>query len=98
MFRPSGTSIDAEGAPATLAAARRPWRPTWHAGMRRRLGRLTDSPLVRASVQTIAAGLGAQAMLLVSGALSARMLGVDGRGALAALMLWPLIVMLLGTL
>src|SRR5262245_810767 len=98
MFRPSGTSVDAEASPAPLAVGARHWRATWHAGMRRRLRRLTDSPVVRASLQTIAAGLGAQAMLLVSGALSARMLGVDGRGALAALMLWPLMVMLLGTL
>lgn len=77
-----------------VSAAARRWTPTWAS----RLERVQASDLVRASAQTIAAGIAAQGLLLVSGALTARMLGVEGRGALAMLTIWPLIVTLLGNL
>ncbi len=50
------------------------------------------------TVATVATGLAAQMALLVSGPLLARMLGLDGRGQLAALLLWPNVIALLGSL
>jgi O-antigen/teichoic acid export membrane protein len=46
----------------------------------------------------IATGLSIQAVLVVTGPLLARMLGPDGRGFLAALTLWPLVITQLGNL
>lgn len=98
MLMPTAPRRDPEPHPAVRAAGRR------RAGPAVRTYRLPSifehgrSRLVRASVQTIAAGLLAQALLLVSGPLSARMLGVDGRGDLASLTIWPLMVTLLGNL
>jgi O-antigen/teichoic acid export membrane protein len=59
-------------------------------GSREKLGR--DAGLA------IATGFAIQAVLVVSGALLARMLGPDGRGYLAALILWPLVITQLGNL
>jgi O-antigen/teichoic acid export membrane protein len=46
----------------------------------------------------IATGFAVQAVLVVTGPLLARMLGPDGRGYLAALILWPLVISQLGNL
>ena len=46
----------------------------------------------------IATGLAIQAVLVVTGPLLARMLGADGRGYLAALILWPMVITQLGNL
>jgi O-antigen/teichoic acid export membrane protein len=46
----------------------------------------------------IATGLAIQTVLVVTGPLLARMLGVDGRGYLAALILWPMVITQLGNL
>jgi O-antigen/teichoic acid export membrane protein len=46
----------------------------------------------------IATGFAIQAVVVVSGTLIARMLGPDGRGYLAALILWPWVITLLGNL
>jgi O-antigen/teichoic acid export membrane protein len=46
----------------------------------------------------VATGFAVQAVLVVTGALLARMLGPDGRGYLAALILWPLVISQLGNL
>jgi O-antigen/teichoic acid export membrane protein len=46
----------------------------------------------------IATGLAIQAVLVVTGPLLARMLGADGRGHLAALILWPMVITQLGNL
>ena len=56
------------------------------------------SKLRSATVATTATGLAGQAALLISGPLLARTLGLDGRGQLAALLLWPNVIALLGTL
>lgn len=50
------------------------------------------------SAGTIASGVGNQLVLLVSGPLVARMLNVDGRGYLAGLHIWPLLLCLVGGL
>jgi O-antigen/teichoic acid export membrane protein len=55
-------------------------------------------PLLRATAQSIAAGVGGQFLLLISGPLVARILGVEGRGYLAALHIWPAMLAVLGTL
>jgi O-antigen/teichoic acid export membrane protein len=54
--------------------------------------------LLMASLGSIGTTLAVQLCLLVSGPLAARMLGVDGRGYLAGLTLWPLLISLLGGL
>jgi O-antigen/teichoic acid export membrane protein len=46
----------------------------------------------------IATGIAVQLVLVVTGPLLARMLGPDGRGYLAALILWPLVITQLGNL
>jgi O-antigen/teichoic acid export membrane protein len=54
--------------------------------------------LLQATTQSIAAGVGGQLLLLVSGPLVARILGVEGRGYLAALYVWPGMLAALGTM
>jgi len=63
-------------------------RPTWIARFR------SNAPMVG----SLLSGVGAQAALLVSGVLVARMLGVEDRGYLALLILTPFIVSQLGGL
>jgi O-antigen ligase/O-antigen/teichoic acid export membrane protein len=53
---------------------------------------------LRASIQSIGAGIAGQALLVVSGPLVARMLGVDGRGELAGLLIWPAVLSAFGSL
>ena len=63
-------------------------------------------PIVRGSPEglrhdaalAVATGFAVQAALVVTGVLVARMLGPDGRGYLAALILWPLVITQLGNL
>ncbi len=47
---------------------------------------------------TVATGFAGQAALLLSGMLVARMLGLSGRGLLAALVLWPNVIVHVGSL
>ena len=54
--------------------------------------------LKRDATLAVATGFAVQATLVVTGALLARMLGPDGRGYLAALILWPLVITQLGNL
>jgi O-antigen/teichoic acid export membrane protein len=54
--------------------------------------------LLQATTQSIAAGVGGQLLLLISGPLVARILGVEGRGYLAALYVWPGMLAALGTM
>lgn len=54
--------------------------------------------LLQATTQSITAGVGGQLLLLISGPLVARILGVEGRGYLAALYVWPGMLAALGTL
>src|ERR671930_819821 len=54
--------------------------------------------LRRDAALAIATGFAIQAALVVTGPLLARMLGPDGRGYLAALILWPLVITQLGNL
>jgi O-antigen/teichoic acid export membrane protein len=49
-------------------------------------------------VVAVATGLAIQTVLIVTGTLIARMLGPDGRGYLAALILWPWVITLFGNL
>jgi O-antigen/teichoic acid export membrane protein len=51
-----------------------------------------------ATAASIATSFATQALLVVSGPLLARMLGVNGRGQLAALLLWPGLIAQLGAL
>lgn len=51
-----------------------------------------------ATAGSVATGLASQAALMVSGPLLARMLGLDGRGYLASLVLWPALIAQLGSL
>jgi O-antigen/teichoic acid export membrane protein len=51
-----------------------------------------------ATAASVLTGLSGQAALMISGPLAARMLGVDGRGQLAALVLWPTVIAQLGGL
>lgn len=51
-----------------------------------------------ATAASVATGLAGQTALMVSGPLLARMLGLDGRGYLAALVLWPALIAELGSL
>jgi O-antigen/teichoic acid export membrane protein len=60
--------------------------------------RLTGGRLVRASVQSVGAAMGAQLLLVVSGPLLARLLGVENRGYLAALNAFGIMAVWLGTL
>lgn len=52
----------------------------------------------RAALESVAAAAGIQIALVISGALSARLLGVRGRGYLALLMLLPNLLVLIGGL
>jgi O-antigen/teichoic acid export membrane protein len=54
--------------------------------------------LKRDAALAVATGFAVQAMLVVTGPLLARMLGPSGRGYLAALILWPLVITQLGNL
>src|SRR3990172_6537249 len=54
--------------------------------------------LLQTTAQSIATGLVGQVLLLISGPLVARILGVEGRGYLAALYVWPAMLAALGTL
>jgi O-antigen/teichoic acid export membrane protein len=51
-----------------------------------------------ATAVSVLTGLAGQATLMISGPLVARMLGADGRGQLAALVLWPSVIAQLGGL
>lgn len=61
-------------------------------------GRGSREGLKRDAALAIATGLAIQAVLILTGTLVARMLGPDGRGYLAALILWPLVITQLGNL
>ena len=54
--------------------------------------------LGRDAALAVATGFAIQAVLVVTGPLLARMLGPDGRGYLAALILWPIVITQLGNL
>lgn len=62
--------------------------------------RLEGEPLrlLLASVGTITTGLSGQFFLLISGLLVARILGIEGRGYLAGLSIWPTLLTSLGNL
>jgi O-antigen/teichoic acid export membrane protein len=62
------------------------------------IGRGSPEGLRRDAALAIATGFAIQAVLVVTGPLLARMLGPDGRGYLAALILWPLVITQLGNL
>jgi O-antigen/teichoic acid export membrane protein len=71
----------------------------WLRGLLARRGASAEARrLLAASLGSVSATLAVQLCLLVSGPLVARMLGVDGRGYLAGLTLWPLVISLLGGL
>ena len=55
-------------------------------------------PVRRNLILTVGAGLLVQGMLVITGPFLARMLGPAGRGDLAALMLWPVVLVQLGCL
>ena len=54
--------------------------------------------LKRDAAVAVATGFAIQAVLILTGTLVARMLGPDGRGYLAALILWPWVITLFGNL
>ena len=54
--------------------------------------------LKRDAALAVATGFAVQSVLVVTGPLLARMLGPSGRGYLAALILWPLVITQLGNL
>ena len=56
------------------------------------------SRLRRDAALAVATGFAVQSVLVVTGPLLARMLGPSGRGYLAALILWPLVITQLGNL
>jgi O-antigen/teichoic acid export membrane protein len=58
----------------------------------------TNRRLRLAVAGSVATGLAGQGALMVSGPLLARMLGLDGRGYLASLVLWPVLIAQLGSL
>jgi O-antigen/teichoic acid export membrane protein len=57
-----------------------------------------DQRIGLATAASVAVGLAGQAAVMISGPLVARMLGADGRGQLAALVLWPAVIAQLGGL
>ena len=57
-----------------------------------------DTPIRKATLESIMTGIGGQAVLLVSGILVARALGPEGRGYLALLVIFPAILSQLGSL
>jgi O-antigen/teichoic acid export membrane protein len=62
------------------------------------VGRGSPERLGRDAALAVATGFAIQAVLVVTGPLLARMLGPDGRGYLAALILWPIVITQLGNL
>jgi O-antigen/teichoic acid export membrane protein len=66
--------------------------------MRSLFKKIGSDSLFRATAQSLLTGLGGQIVLLISGPLVARILGVEGRGYLAALYVWPGMLAALGTL
>jgi antigen flippase len=67
-------------------------------GSSERSGAGSSQGLRRDAALAVATGFAIQAVLVVTGPLLARMLGPDGRGYLAALTLWPLVITQLGNL
>ena len=63
-----------------------------------RLRALLRHPVRRNLLLTVGAGMAVQAMLVITGPFLARLLGPAGRGDLAALMLWPVVLVQLGCL
>jgi antigen flippase len=61
-------------------------------------GHRSPDRLKRDAALAVATGLAIQSALVVTGPLLARMLGPSGRGYLAALILWPLVITQLGNL
>ncbi|MEZ5062908.1 MAG: oligosaccharide flippase family protein [Solirubrobacterales bacterium] len=57
-----------------------------------------SDPVRRNLILTVGAGLLVQGMLVITGPFLARLLGPAGRGELAALMLWPVVLVQLGCL
>ena len=57
-----------------------------------------DTPIRKATLESIMTGIGGQAVLLISGILVARALGPEGRGYLALLVIFPAILSQLGSL
>jgi len=57
-----------------------------------------NTPLRRAVTESVMTGFGGQAVLIISGILSARILGVEGRGYLALLIIFPVVLCQLGGL
>ena len=57
-----------------------------------------NTPLRRAAIESVMTGLGGQAVLIISGILAARILGVEGRGYLALLIIFPVVLCQLGGL
>jgi O-antigen/teichoic acid export membrane protein len=62
------------------------------------VSQLSRRDLGLATAASVAVGLAGQGALMISGPLVARMLGVDGRGQLAALVLWPTVIAQMGSL
>lgn len=60
--------------------------------------RLFSSPLRQATFESVLTGLIGQVVLMISGILVARILGMEGRGYLAMLVLFPVLISQLGTL
>jgi len=57
-----------------------------------------NTPLRRAATESVMTGFGGQAVLIISGILAARILGVEGRGYLALLIIFPVVLCQLGGL
>ncbi len=74
---------------ASLSTAAATAEPTVHE---------SSQGLKRDAALAVATGFAVQSMLVVTGPLLARMLGPSGRGYLAALILWPLVITQLGNL
>lgn len=66
--------------------------------MRAIMSGVLRSDLRRSAVGSMVSGLASQTALVVSGVLSARILGAQGRGLLALLILFPVLIALLGAL
>lgn len=59
---------------------------------------LFNSPIRKATIESVITGVAGQAVLVISGILVARILGVEGRGYLAILALFPSLISQLGLL
>ncbi len=57
---------------------------------------MLKTPLRRATMESVATGFASQAVLIVSGILVARLLGAEGRGYLALLVLFPILLTQIG--